>query len=333
MKTRSIMVQTLSVPCNCHCRYCLLSWSNYPVGADYEKSKEYAKKFHKYMNEYHPEIQFNFAFGYCMDHPQLLKEIDFLNSIGSVQGQFLQLDGMKFRNAAQIGELMSGLAKHGIKHVNFTFYGLRDYHDRFAGRKGDFGYLLDLAGSAARYKINTSAGIPLTSENTPQVEELIVLLEAQQIQKITLFVPHEEGRGELLSGIRFSQSDFDLLGPKGKGKLNLRTFRTEGQWVNAKNLPVEENRSLLISLTPDNIRKFEEMEFEEAIRYVERLDDAYYAALPTFGELCEMYGNPNGTSFYGKRDLFRHYQKRYIEENHLSLYDVTDERYCGSRRY
>ena len=68
MKTRSIMVQTLCVPCSRHCRYCLLSWNNHPVGADYERSKEYAKKFHAYMKENHPEIQFDFTFGYSMDH-------------------------------------------------------------------------------------------------------------------------------------------------------------------------------------------------------------------------------------------------------------------------
>ena len=115
MKTRSIMVQTLCVPCSCHCRYCLLSWNNHPVGADYERSKEYVKKFHAYMKENHPEIQFDFAFGYSMDHSNLLQEIDFLNTIGSIQGRLLQLDGMKFRSEEEIDELMRGLAGHGIK--------------------------------------------------------------------------------------------------------------------------------------------------------------------------------------------------------------------------
>ena len=333
MKTRSIMVQTLCVPCSCHCRYCLLSWNNHPVGADYERSKEYAKKFHAYMKENHPEIQFDFAFGYSMDHSNLLQEIDFLNTIGSIQGRLLQLDGMKFRSEEEIDELMSGLAGHGIKQINFTFYGLQAYHDRFAGRQGDFHYLLKLAQTATEHGIETSAGIPLTHENAAQSEELIGILEAYRIKKVSLFIPHEEGRGISLNGIRFSQWDFERLGPNAKCRLNTGIFKTEGQWVNEKNLQAEENRTLLISLTPDNIGMFEDMGFEEAIRYVEKLDETYYAALPTFRQLCEMYGDPDGTCFYGKRDLFQHYQKRYIAEKKLSLYDVTDERHCGSRRF
>lgn len=333
MITRSIMVQTLCVPCNCHCRYCLLSWDNYPVGADYERSKAYARRFYNYIKENRPEIQFDFAFGYCMDHPNLFQELDFLNEIGSVQGQFLQLDGMKLREKVGIDDLMTGLKAHGIKHINFTFYGMQAYHDRFAGRKGDFDYLLKLSDSAVRHGVETSAGIPLTAENAEQSEELIGVLEDNRIKKVSLFVPHEEGRGIHLAPVRFTMEDFQKLGSKGKEKLNRKVFRTEAEWVQEKNLPLEENRMLLISLTPDNIGKFEEMGFEAAIQYVEELDESYYSALPTFAQLCELYGDPKGNRCYGKRDLFRHYQRQYIQEHNLDLYDVTDERFCGSRRY
>lgn len=333
METKSIIMQILSVPCSCHCRYCLLSWNNHPVGADYERCKRYAEKFHEFILEHHPKIQFDFTFGYSMDHPNLLNEIDFLNTLGSVQGKFLQLDGLRFRSEDEIHELMRGLSDHGVEHVNFTFYGLQAYHDRFSGRQGDFSYLLKLAESARKQGIDTSAGIPLTSENAEQAEELISLLEEHGLDKVSVFIPHEEGRGVLLAPIRFSLEDFAKLGPKGQSKLNRKSFRPECEWVGAGDWPEEQNRSLIISLTPDNIQEFEQMACEDVILYVERLDDAYYAALPTFRELCRLYGDPNGTGFYSKRDLFRHFQKLYIAENKLSLYDVTDERYCGSRRF
>ena len=68
IKTSAINLQTLCVPCGCHCRYCLLSWNNQIVGADYERSKRYAKRFHDYIQENRHEIQFDFTFGYCMEH-------------------------------------------------------------------------------------------------------------------------------------------------------------------------------------------------------------------------------------------------------------------------
>lgn len=332
METKSINLQTLCVPCGCHCRYCLLSWDNHPVGADYQRSKKYAKKFHRYITENHPNIAFDFTFGYCMEHPALYQELDYLNEIGSVQGQFLQLDGMRIRTKDEADELMEGLFRHGVKAVNFTFYGLKDYHDRFAARKGDFEHLLALAKSSIKHSLDTSAGIPLTSENAGQAEELIELLEMNDIQKTSLFIPHEEGRGALLMPIRFSEADFEKLGPKASVKLNRKAFRPEWEWVSST-WPEEKNRALIISLTPDNIDRFENMSFEQVIAYVEALDEAYYSAIPSFAELCKICGNTAGTKYYSKRDLFRHYQKQYIAEHGLSLYDVTDERFCGSRRY
>lgn len=333
METKQILVQSLCVPCGCHCRYCLLSWEHQTVGADFEQSRVYARGFYDYLRRNQPDIRFDFCFGYSMDHPALLETLDFLNEIGSVQGQLLQLDGLRMRTDPEIDDWMAGLAAHGVRHTNFTFYGLESYHDRFAGRKGDFSYLRRLAASAKRHGLETSAGIPLNSENASQVEELLTLLEADGIAKRTLFVPHEEGRGVNLAPIRFSLSDYEGLGARAKALLNRKTFRTEGEWVRLGDIPAEENRLLLISLTPENIEKFRAMGYPAVIRYVEELDEAYYGAIPDFRTLCAMYGDPAGTRFYGKRDLFRHYARRYIQEQHLELYDVTDERYCGSRRY
>lgn len=327
------MVQTLSVPCGCHCRYCLLSWDGHTVGADYARCKSYAKRFHEYIQENRPEIQFNFTFGYCMEHTNLLEELDFMNSIGSVQGRFLQMDGMRIRTPEETMKLMAGLRAHGVQQINMTFYGLREYHDRFAARRGDFDFLLLLGKFAMEQRIALSAGIPLTSENADSAEELLNQLDENGFVRTSLFVPHGEGRGAALESVRFTQTDFERLGEKAKSRLNTCIFRTEAQWLQAQPVPEEENRSLLLSLTPENIDLFERMDFEETIRYLEQLDEAYYAAIPTFQELCIRYGNPVGAAFYRKRDLYQHFQKRYIRENNLSLTDVTDERFCGSRRY
>lgn len=332
MKTKSIMLQTLSVPCACHCRYCLLSWDNHPVGADYGRSKAYAREFYRYIRENRPEVKFDFTFGYSMEHPKLLEELDFLNEIGSVQGQFLQMDGMRFRSAGEMDALTAALAEHGAAKINATFYGLEAYHDRFAARHGDFAHLLKLAQSGVKNGLEVSAGIPLTAENAEQSEALIDRLEECGISEISVFVPHEEGRGALLAPIRFSEQDLEKLGSKGFSKLNRKAFRPEREWISGT-WPEEQNRALIISLTPENIGRFEKMEFEQVIRYVEELDEAYYSSLPTFAELCGMYGNLEGNDLYGKRDLFQHYQKRYIAQHGLSLYDVTDERFCGSRRF
>ena len=78
---------------------------------------------------------------------------------------------------------------------------------------------------------------------------------------------------------------------------------------------------------------FENMSFEDTITYLEKLDDEYYNAIPSLEELAVLYGNADGKEYYQQRDLFHHYQRMYIKEHNLTIYDVTDERQCGSRRY
>ncbi|MBQ3159944.1 MAG: hypothetical protein IJC00_05730, partial [Clostridia bacterium] len=97
MQTKSVMLQTLCVPCACRCRYCLLSWNGRTIGADYDRSQRFAERFYDWLQRERPDISFHFSFGYSMDHPRLFDALDFLNGIGSVGGQFLQCDGMAFR--------------------------------------------------------------------------------------------------------------------------------------------------------------------------------------------------------------------------------------------
>ncbi|MBR0063189.1 MAG: hypothetical protein IJP67_03400, partial [Oscillospiraceae bacterium] len=73
-----------------------------------------------------------------MEHRNLREAIRTLRRLGSPTAEFMQCDGMKMRDDMQCGELMAILCGEGVKSLNFTLYGLRDYHDRFAGRKGDY---------------------------------------------------------------------------------------------------------------------------------------------------------------------------------------------------
>ena len=333
VKTTSIMLQTLAVPCACRCRYCLLAWDGKTAGCELERAKVYAKAFHEWLKSNAPEISFNFCFGYSMDHPDLMAAIDFMNSIGSVSGRFLQLNGLKQRSPAEADTLMRELRSHGVESVNFTFYGTQDAHDRFAGRKGDFDINLTLARAAMRAGLKVSSGIALTKTNCAETDELRAVLKDCGIPDIRLFIPHEEGRGITLADVRCTVDDLSLLSPDSLKLLNRNIYRTEAEWLAASDIHSESRRSLLISLTDENIGRFEKLGFEAVIKYVEQLDEAYYKTVPGFFELLARYADASGRKLYGKRDIYQHCQKFYLRENKIDIYDVTDERYCGSRRY
>lgn len=329
MKTESVLLQTHCVPCASHCRYCLLCWDGRPVGAPWEQSAAFAKTFAAWMRTHRQEVSFKFAFGYSMEHPALREAIRFLREIGSPQAKYLQCDGMRMRDEAECADLMRMLRDEGVEHVNFTVYGAEAYHNRFAGRKGDFALIRRMLRAAADAGLETSAGIPLTQENAADIDDLTQTLEAG---RIFLLIPHEEGRGVSLDAVRMTERDLKKLSEKSRRLLNPEIFRTEREWL-AGAYREETKRTLLISLRTDNAERYAKMDFSAILNEVEALDDAYYAAFPPFFELAARYGDPNGERMYRQRDLFAHYRRLYAEEFGVSVYDVTDERQSGSRRY
>lgn len=332
MNTTSINVMNLCVPCENRCRYCLLSYDGKTYGVDYKRSESYAKRFYEWLRENRPDLSFLFGFGYSMEHPDLLDAIDFCQSIGSATGEFLQFDGMKFRSDEELETLLQQLKAHGIQLIDLTFYGTERYHDRFAARNGDYRLMMRTLAMANRVGLDVTVSIPITHENAPQVDALITELEQYRCQRITCFVPHCEGRGQLLDPVRFSAQDYADLSENIRNRINTNRFKTEHDWLKG-GFPVNEKRVLTVTLTPENAAFFESLSFEETITYLEKLDDDYYAAIPSVEELANIYGDSNGHCYYSARDLYLHYQRRYIADHNIDIYDINDERQCFSRRF
>ena len=332
MKTVSINVMNLCVPCENRCRYCLLSYDGRVNGVDYKRSETYAQQFYEWLRENRTELSFLFGFGYSMEHPNLLEAIDFCRSIGSATGEFLQFDGMKFRTDEELEALLRQLKEHGINLIDLTFYGTESYHDRFAARAGDYRLMINTLKQANRVGLDVTVSIPITHENADQLDELIAELEKYRTQRISCFVPHSEGRGRLLDPIRFSKADYKKLNENVRKRINTNRFKTEKEWLQS-GFPANEKRVLTVTLTPENVDFFENQPFEETIMYLERLDDDYYSVIPTVEELAKLYGDANGDRYYSARDLYLHYQRQYIADNGIEIYDINDERQCFSRRF
>ena len=333
MKTVSINVCNLCVPCENRCRYCLLSWDGKLRGVDYDRSAAYARRFYRWLKDNRPELSFAFYWGYSMEHPNLLETVDFLREIDSPGGKFLQFDGMKFRTDQEIRALLTNLKNHGIALIDLTFYGNESYHDRFAARQGDFDYLMRTLKIANEVDLDVNAGIALNHENVSQTGELLEKLQHHRLNRVFAFVPHGEGRGEALEPVRFCLSDYEALPEGAKAIFNRLRFRPEGEWVREGKFSTPQRRVLTVGLTPENVDFFENMDFADTIAYLEKLDDAYYTAIPTLSELAKLYGDAEEDRFYSERDLFLKFQRRYIREHGLEPPDMNDERGCFSRRF
>ena len=331
VKTKSINILNLCVSCHNYCRYCLLSWNGKCLGIDYNRSIEYAKKFYNWLKLNHEDFNFMYYFGYSMEHPKLLESIKFMQETNSPGGEFLQLDGMKMRTTDELITLFKELKEIGIKLVDFTFYGTKEYHDKFAGRIGDYDLMINSMNKALEYGLQVQVGIPVTKENLDQLDELVQLFTNKNV-KLSLFTPHSGGRGIYLLESKITLEDYEQLSEDVKRHFNRKSNKTPVEWLNS-NMQEYQNRILTLSLTPDNIAQLENQSFEDTIKELEKLDDDYYKLIPSFPTLLEKYTNEDDTHLYSKKDLYFLYRKRYIEENNIDVKEVNDERYSGSIRF
>ena len=333
MKTVSVHVMDLSVPCANRCRYCLLSYDGRVNGVGLDRSMAYARGFHDWLLENRPELNFLYGWGYSMEHPRLAEAIRFCRSLGCATGEFLQFDGMAMRTPAELRALLTMLRREGIRLIDLTFYGTEDYHDRFAARKGDYALMMDTLAAANEVGLDVTVSIALTRENVGQLEWLLQELRRHQTARTVCFVPHAEGRGRLLDPVRLTHDDWERVAHDTRGLLNRTRFRTEGEWVRDAALPEQERRVLTFVLTPEELPRLEKLGYAGAMEWLEKLDDAYHCAVPDFYALRALYGDPNGRELYSFRDLHQHYQRRYIAEHGLMLYDIHEECRSFVRRF
>ena len=331
MKTVSLGVENLCVPCHAHCKYCLLSSRGDISGVEYERGKQLAARLFREAKEKRPDLHVFHYIGYCMDCEYLRDYIEFSKVIDSPAAEFLQLNGLELRNEAETEHLVLELIAAGIKLIDLTFYGLREYHDQFAGRKGDFDYLMRILQAAKIKVLNAQISIPVTKENLLQIDELLVRLEEIHSGKIMLFLPHSKGRGRSLSHLRLEIQDLGLLSEKAETKLS--GCRTEGEWLADGEFELPARRTLTLALDPTQLDRFESMTLEEILVYLEGLDDRYYASIPSAEELAVLYGKRSGNRLYRRfRDLYLEWQQRYIFEHGLDVWDMNDETHHFSVR-
>lgn len=246
MKTISLNVLNLCVRCYNYCKYCLLSWDGRCLGIDYERSVAYARKFYEWLRNNHEEIDFTYYFGYSMEHPNLLEAIDFMRETGSPGGEFLQFDGMKTRTREELEDLFVSIKEKGIKLIDFTFYGTKEFHNKFAGRKGDFELMMNSLEVALEKGLNVEVGIPITKENLDQIDELLELFPEDKI-RIFIFTPHSGGRGINLLDSKITLDDYEKLSEKAKKYFNRNRNQTPSEWMNS-DIPAVDKRVLTLSL-------------------------------------------------------------------------------------
>lgn len=331
MKTTALGIENLCVPCHSHCRYCLLSSCGKTDGVDYERGKRIAERLIKEARQTQPDFHVYYYVGYCMDDERLLDYIRFSQEYNGPSARFLQLNGLRLRSEKETVNLMDSICAAGIETIDLTFYGTEEYHDRFAGRPGDFKFLINILKSARNTDLQIHCSCPIHKENADQIDELLNILKTLGCDDISVFIPHGKGRGRCLDPLRLTLDDYEKLSEDVKACMG--TFRTEKEWFAADYDSESHSRVLTLVLKQDNIDLLEQMTLPEIIHYLEKLDDKYYETIPPVNELMYQYGRRDGTRLYRRfRDLHLEWQQKYLDQCNEEIWDMNDETHHFSIR-
>lgn len=331
MKTLSFSIENLCVPCNCYCKHCLLDSKFCATGVSYDRAEAFARRFYEWLSMAHPEIGGMFYVGYCMDFPELSRWIAFVRE-RDPGFSFLQFNGLKIRNGEDLDLWLDEIKNNEIRMIDLTFFGLAEYHDRFAGRKGDFDYLIRILHGALERNIQVHGSICMNKANLDQLDSLLDLLKAEGATQYTFFLPHDKGRGRNLCNLRLTQDDFYSLSEDIRSHFVKTKHLTESQWLSRKMLPMPAGRNLTLSLTPENIDLLEMMHPETILRELEDMDDRFYDNIPALSDLANEYGNPANHQIFRWRDLVLRWQMQYQQDHPMNCHDMNDERYSFSIR-
>ena len=297
-------------PCNCRCRHSSLESGKRADTVPFERAKALAEKFVRWLEAQGIEdFPVDIIFGYSPDSPDLAQCTEFNLKHGAT-GRFVPVNGMRFKSDEELKDLFLSFREIGVTGVGVTFYGLRDLHDRWAGREGDFDYTLQVAEKAAECGIDRCEGIFLSREALPNLAALIDLLDPIPGRKGRHICPWDyRGRGKNLENERIRASEISGLPRSVRELIDLggwRSYKPEAEWIEriaAGGILRKNSRYCMIAVWRDNIERLESMDCDEILQAMRDVDNRFYEAIPSLSTLAKLYGRRSGERLYALRDL------------------------------
>ena len=335
MVNKGLTVFNLNVPCSCACKYCLLRSCKTANGVDYEYGKDVAIAFDNWRkSKALNDFVLSYTIGHCADYYQLSDNISLNKKFNFPGWPFLQINGIGIKNDKEIDEYFMVIREAGIKFIDTTFFGLSEFHDNFASRKGDFAYLLKIIEYANKYDIKVQPTMPIFENNKDQIEEVINILNKYITNlELSIFLHDYWGNGENFENVRLTKSSYEKLSDKIRRSINISRYKTEQEWLEINEWTMYNKRSFILSLNPDTVKIIEKMTCDEIINYLAKIDENYHSVVPNIYELSKLCGDCSCEKLYRERDLRWKWQKEYIKKHKIETLDITDERYSGSLRY
>lgn len=237
---------------------------------------------------------------------------------------FLVCNGMEFMAPPELDAFVGGMRSAGARICMTSFYGTRDFHDRFARRAGDFDYLLRINAAAEKYGLEKNHVLFLSPATLPYLDALTELLLARPGRKQLQYRPVFNRRGRLVDdSFRLTRAQLEAVREKFE-PASFWELKTLPEWrdylLSDRYLDTTHDYSCLSpQVTLDAAALAEIAAAPDPEHYVDRLIRRHIRLrrdTPDMRRLCELYcRGGDGELLYTFADLECEWKLRYSREH------------------
>lgn len=212
--------------------------------------------------------------------------------------RYLVCNGMPMMSLAEVDTFMAAMYDAGARVCMTTFYGTRDFHDAFAGREGDFDFLLQIVSAAEKYGMNKQHNLFISRSTLPYLDEVSAMLLARPGRVYLQYRPIFNKPDVMTDPAeRFHKKEFPAIA----AKYQLTKFfplQTRAEWIAHLHSddfqdPTRDLRHLTptILLNQESMAELHSLDAEQYLDLAMEREIAKRMATPTMRELSEMYGD------------------------------------------
>jgi hypothetical protein len=243
----------------------------------------------------------------------------------------LSLGGLRKRTDEELRLWLRERQQFGCISAHGSFAGYGDVHDSWNGQRGNYDLIVRTLRIAGEIGMAVLARLFVVKSTLSTLQALNDTLDTlpEHENNWRYAVPYfYAGWGSRLEDERIDEKTRDRLPPwlsalLCKARSAEGECRSEREWIEViRHNSTQRRDSLILNVTEDNIERLEQQTCDEIIKDLERRTLRAYAAIPDLPELCERYGDRNGTKIYG---LERCLEMKWLD-HHLQEHPAKFER-------
>lgn len=219
----------------------------------------------------------------------------------------------------------------GYDRLSLTFCGNRSVHDLWAGRRGEFDFLLKIARIAAQLGYHRQEQIFLSKSSIPVLDELLDQLDELPGEHTRSIYPFNYiGFAQKLENERINSDDLLSVPDKAKPYIELidgihnEPYRSESEWIDwvKKNYDNDapRDRFLGITLSEESLPQLLSEDCDKIYDdYYTRFNNVYQQ-IPEITELADRFGDHDNDKLYALYELERKWVEAYVTK-HLADFE------------